>query len=83
MVVCLVSVCEEVAIPPATEHIKQSVSSWERRGGRDSPRVPIFPRPAYPKYIHAPSPNVIIEEIIEETVTSEERDVMGMYTPCV
>ncbi|XP_053090427.1 RING finger protein 17 isoform X2 [Pangasianodon hypophthalmus] len=73
-------VCEEVAIPPATEPVKRPVrsgGSGERRGGRDSPRVPISPRPASPKHIHAPSPNVIIEEIIEETVAGDERDVMG------
>lgn len=72
MWLCHVSVCEDVAIPPATEDVKYPV----RSGGSGEKRV--NPRPAPPKYTHASSPNVIIEEIIEETVAGEERDVMGM-----
>lgn len=82
MVVCHISVCEEVTIPAATVHLKRPARSGrtgERKGGRDSHRVPISSHSASPKQICTPSPNVVIEEIIEETIAHEERVVMRMY----
>ncbi|XP_017324761.1 RING finger protein 17 isoform X1 [Ictalurus punctatus] len=72
-------VCEEVTIPAATVHLKRPARSGrtgERKGGRDSHRVPISSHSASPKQICTPSPNVVIEEIIEETIAHEERVVM-------
>ncbi|KAK3543926.1 hypothetical protein QTP70_031835 [Hemibagrus guttatus] len=70
-------VCEDVAIPPATEDVKHPVRSGGSGEKGENPRVLISPCPAPPKHTRAPSPNVIIEEIIEETVAGEERDVIG------
>ncbi|KAM9486561.1 RING finger protein 17 isoform 2-T2 [Clarias gariepinus] len=75
-------VCEEVRTPPAREHVKhpvRGVGSGER--GRDRPRVSVHPHSVSPKRMlqtYASSPDVIIEEIIEETVAGEgETHVMA------
>ncbi|KAK2850477.1 hypothetical protein Q7C36_009260 [Tachysurus vachellii] len=68
-------VCEDVAVPPAAEHVKnpaRNESSGEKRRGRESPRAAISPHPASPRHIRAPSPSLIIEEIIEEPVIDRE-----------
>ncbi|KAG7331453.1 hypothetical protein KOW79_005422 [Hemibagrus wyckioides] len=70
-------VCEDVAIPPATEDVKHPVRSGGSGEKRENPQVLTSPCPAPPKHTRASSPNVIIEEIIEEAVAGEERDVMG------
>ncbi|KAF4086779.1 hypothetical protein AMELA_G00088320 [Ameiurus melas] len=73
-------VCEEVTIPTAAVHLKRparSGGSGERRRGRDIHRVPISSHSASPKQIRTPSPNVVIEEIIEEPIADEERVVMS------
>ncbi|TSO88057.1 UDP-glucose:glycoprotein glucosyltransferase 2 [Bagarius yarrelli] len=68
---------KDVAIPPATEQPVKSGVSAERKGGRESPQPPRSPHPATRKHIRAPSPDFVIEEIIEETVDYQERDVMA------
>lgn len=79
--VCHVSLCGDVAIPPDTEPVKRPVrhgGSGERRGSRDPPRMSVSPRLTSLKHMHTLSPNVIIEEVIEETVDGAEKDEMGM-----
>ncbi|KAI5628523.1 RING finger protein 17, partial [Silurus asotus] len=66
------SVCEETAIPVAAVRAK---GSWEHRGHRDGPQAPIFPRTSSRKRIPPISPDVIIEEIIEEPVAGGEEEV--------
>lgn len=78
--ICHVSVCEDVDVPPSLEHVKYPVrtASGDKKGNR--PRAPFSPRPTPPRHVPAPSPNVIIEEIIEEPVHGEERHGAGTYT---
>ncbi|KAF7709854.1 hypothetical protein HF521_016704 [Silurus meridionalis] len=64
--------CEETAIPVAAVRAK---GSWEHRGHRDGPQAPIFPRTSSRKRIPPTSPDVIIEEIIEEPVAGGEEEV--------
>lgn len=79
--VCRDRVGEDAAISPATELVERPArrrDSGDKRRGRRSPRVSVSPGPASPGHVRAPSPDVIIEAVVEETVDGEERDALGV-----